>query len=794
MTSKTKLDIIAEIKNSDTLEIFLKKYPSNRDDGFIRNSMYELIIELSLLFGTTDINMEDYTLITGKVNTLQKFSNKNFRNYFNESAISGSSEGVADCKYILKKTNKLILMSVKYYDNEEKSINKYDISPMFHTYNTNSLDLECEYVVICKNHKELKKKIKRAQHENKKKAKDIKKIYGQKHVSKWYRKLKVIFENNTIEQLIDILNIGKETLELRPHQWIIREQVIEMFNNGIKEILINGIPRCGKTYIIGGIIDLIKSFVKHKNPNKILLIGPRPTACKKGYLEMFNKFKEFNKYKIIYLKDDEDYIKFRKDSEQKDKPITFKNNSITILSRQLILDRKKKISLDGLDLVVFDESHLMCTPDAKKFVDELKQNDIKLIHLTGTSQKVEYYYQLSAEKILRFGLLDVIKYQDGEIYNYCETLMKQYMNKYHMTENNVKTIYKKFPKMRMYHGKLNFDDYNNYLDDDNHFSWKKLFALNQKGKFLHKKSIVSIMSKIFINNDTSYVTEIFEDCENLDNPNIILGFLPYGQGLGGIDNLQNNLKNLLEESQIFQEDYECMSFCSKNTNANTDVLQQIEDKRRSMDNHKTLVVLLGSMLELGCSIPQANLVITMHDFQGADKYKQQIFRALTENKNKIMGAILDFNPHRILYNTMNVLQTGNSKTSTEIRQLILKEKMIRVIGENLEIEPIEQTSLETIYEEINDIDFFLTNEMYSITENYDNELNPFSINTGYFSKIEVLENIEKEEVSKGSDYNVKITQKDEEVVDIIMAELDERSMQELQDGIKNFCNFVMMTN
>jgi len=567
-----------------------------------------------------------------------------------------------------------------------------------------------------------------------------------------------------------------------------------MFNNGIKEILINGIPRCGKTYIIGGIIDLIKSFVKHKNPNKILLIGPRPTACKKGYLEMFNKFKEFNKYKIIYLKDDEDYIKFRKDSEQKDKPITFKNNSITILSRQLILDRKKKISLDGLDLVVFDESHLMCTPDAKKFVDELKQNDIKLIHLTGTSQKVEYYYQLSAEKILRFGLLDVIKYQDGEIYNYCETLMKQYMNKYHMTENNVKTIYKKFPKMRMYHGKLNFDDYNNYLDDDNHFSWKKLFALNQKGKFLHKKSIVSIMSKIFINNDTSYVTEIFEDCENLDNPNIILGFLPYGQGLGGIDNLQDNLKNLLEESQIFQEDYECMSFCSKNTNANTDVLQQIEDKRRSMDNHKTLVVLLGSMLELGCSIPQANLVITMHDFQGADKYKQQIFRALTENKNKIMGAILDFNPHRILYNTMNVLQTGNSKTSTEIRQLILKEKMIRVIGENLEIEPIEQTSLETIYEEINDIDFFLTNEMYSITENYDNELNPFSINTGYFSKIEVLENIEKEEVSKGSDYNVKITQKDEEVVDIIMAELDERSMQELQDGIKNFCNFVMMTN
>ena len=144
--------------------------------------------------------------------------------------------------------------------------------------------MDCEYVVICKNHKELKKKIKRAQHENKKKAKDIKKIYGQKHVSKWYRKLKVIFENNTIEQLIDILNIGKETLELRPHQWIIREQVIEMFNNGIEYYnsqRLKGNPESHQK----NVYELLTSYIE-RNPDTDYFIDEMPILMSRK--SMFN--------------------------------------------------------------------------------------------------------------------------------------------------------------------------------------------------------------------------------------------------------------------------------------------------------------------------------------------------------------------------------------------------------------------------------------------------------------------------------------------------------------------------
>ena len=54
--------------------------------------------------------------------------------------------------------------------------------------------------------------------------------------------------------------------------------------------------------------------------------------------------------------------------------------------------------------------------------------------------------------------------------------------------------------MKTYIGSLHIDDEDDYINEENQFSWKKLFALkkNKKGDvFAHKTSVVQVMKKIF---------------------------------------------------------------------------------------------------------------------------------------------------------------------------------------------------------------------------------------------------------------------------------------------------------
>ncbi len=801
--SYSKKQIIKLLLKENTLQDFLNVFPDPSTKGY----MYELIAELAFVFGQTSLNINDYTMLCGKCIDLIEFTKTNIKNYFNTKAISGNSEGVADVKYIDNKTGKIVVISVKYF-HEEKDTTKYDISTMFHKYSKNNLKLEYELQVICNDKKSLEQKFKNAHSENQLVIDDVTKLYGSNDVAEWYRKLKVYFTKTKLEEAIKDLTDKKPLLQLRPHQYIIAEQVKQKFNNGDKEVLINGIPRCGKTYISGGIIQDIKSFIKHKGNNKIAFITPRPTDCKEGYFKMFNEYKDFVGYNLVYLKDDDDYKKSKKEcKENEEHKITLKDNSITVLSRQLILDRQMKLDLEGVDLVIFDESHLMCTPYTKQFINELKRRGIKIIHMTGTSQKVEYYYQLGEQDILRYGLNDIINLKDGNIFEYDEELMKQYMENNSLSKKKIVDMYKKYPEMKTYLGTLNVGD--EFYNEDKQFSWKKLFAMKNNGKFNHKKSVKQVMSKLFGLDrecDKSIVEEVLEDCDNEDDTNIILVFLPYGQGLG-VNKIQDNLEDMLKKDKMFNANYECVSFSSQRKGANENVLKTIEHRRQNLGT-KSLVVFLGSMLELGCSIPNANVVITMHDFQSSDKYIQQIYRCLTENKNKSKGAVIDFNSHRILYNQMKVLRNGNKlKTPTEIMKLILKKDMIRIIGEDFDIEAIEQTDIQEIYENINDLDI-LTQNVYNLSDEVDRELFTFCSKTNNIDgKIAVTENISKEEKEKVSDYHTvriakteeqikkeeELRRKQEQEVETALEKMDEIEMVDLLNGLRNLLNFSTIT-
>ena len=157
---------------------------------------------------------------------------------------------------------------------------------------------------------------------------------------------------------------------------------------------------------------------------------------------------------------------------------------------------------------------------------------------------------------------------------------------------------------------------------------------------------------------------------------------------------------------------------------------------------------------------------------------------------------------------MKVLRNGNkSKTPTEIMKLILKKDMIRIIGEDFDIEAIEQTDIQEIYENINDLDI-LTQNVCNLNDEVDRELFTFCSKTDNFNgKIAVIENISKEEIEQVSNYDVSRTPKTEEQikreeelrkqqeqeVDTALEKIDEMEMADVLNGLKNLLNFSTIT-
>ena len=94
-----------------------------------------------------------------------------------------------------------------------------------------------------------------------------------------------------------------ESLKLRFHQELITTKTSDLIGEGNKSFLWGCKCRSGKTYMIGGII--IKQFDIKKQLN-VLIITPAPTETVPQFTDdLFNKFKDFNKFKTHYIEGSE---------------------------------------------------------------------------------------------------------------------------------------------------------------------------------------------------------------------------------------------------------------------------------------------------------------------------------------------------------------------------------------------------------------------------------------------------------------------------------------------------------
>tara|TARA_Y100000996_G_scaffold219321_1_gene172440 strand:+ start:1896 stop:6839 length:4944 start_codon:yes stop_codon:yes gene_type:complete len=140
----------------------------------------------------------------------------------------------------------------------------------------------------------------------------------------------------------------------------------------------------------------------------------------------------------------------------------------------------------------------------------------------------------------------------------------------------------------------------------------------------------------------------------------------HGQKINYYSN--NNTKNVF--------DGKCVTLSVEN-NSDKEIKKFIHDKEiEAFQNNKKLIILTGSKLRLGVSLPCVDIAFNFDNTQSVDLNYQTMFRVLTERPGKDYGYYIDFNKER----SINFMYQFNEIYSSGLK----KSKNIDQLTENLQ--------------------------------------------------------------------------------------------------------------
>ena len=84
------------------------------------------------------------------------------------------------------------------------------------------------------------------------------------------------------------------------------------------------------------------------------------------------------------------------------------------------------------------------------------------------------------------------------------------------------------------------------------------------------------------------------------------------------------------------------------------------------------------MLSLGITIDSCDIVMLMNNTLSSDKVLQQMYRCMTEGKNKKMGFVVDLNISRVLQTCINYTIYKNSKSVEEKIKYLVENHLINI--------------------------------------------------------------------------------------------------------------------
>ena len=527
--TKTRLDLLLWLCNLDvSLEEINENLLLNYKKGTnqFNTSLFESYWDIVIALGEIDIfeRTNKRYLVNDKAenltNTDPESSSSMIQdpfNYLSKREIQTSSSGGASDITVLFTEKKMVsptfdscltsitsetdelkplfyFASVKYYNKDnQKSVDKYDVQNIYTAAKRLNQDkINKKIVLLVKDADAVTRNFRNAFREYI--AEEARFIYGLPHLLSALRKIYTFVKSNkteipvsidTLRHLYHIDKQPKPNLQLRLHQYL----AVRVIEDGIKrfkqntaktknnKFLIGILPRGGKTFVAGGLINTIK-------PKRcVVILGAKSETQSQFIDELFNYYNDFNDYSIIDVKDvtSPELSAGQLDSDKKYIFVMsielFKNQEIT--SRPLLQLLRGKSNLENrADLFICDEGHLkQVTHQAQiaikgaaiKNEDDIEDSSgtleaitkqfssTPIVYMTGTYRKVKLGFEIPDTQCVVWdyedlqrakNMIDEFPYFQNAFGSYFDEAL-EFCKLMGQSEDDIMNVYKKFPEIHL---------------------------------------------------------------------------------------------------------------------------------------------------------------------------------------------------------------------------------------------------------------------------------------------------------------------------------------------------------
>ena len=122
-----------------------------------------------------------------------------------------------------------------------------------------------------------------------------------------------------------------------------------------------------------------------------------------------------------------------------------------------------------------------------------------------------------------------------------------------------------------------------------------------------------------------------------------------------INEISKALIKVIEKDSILSQ-YDLASINSKNSEIDASKIKQTIQNfelKAKKEEKKGLILLAGNMLSLGITLSNCDVVMLLNNTLSSDKVMQQMYRCMTEGKDKKFGFVVDLNISRVLNTCIN---------------------------------------------------------------------------------------------------------------------------------------------
>jgi hypothetical protein len=145
------------------------------------------------------------------------------------------------------------------------------------------------------------------------------------------------------------------------------------------------------------------------------------------------------------------------------------------------------------------------------------------------------------------------------------------------------------------------------------------------------------------------------------------------------------LEKLMQEDSVLKT-YEIMRINRSNKELAKDTKLEISNKELSAKStgKSGVILLAGSMLNLGVTLELCDIVMMLNNSSSSDKVMQQMFRCMTEAKNKKFGFVVDMNINRVLNTCINYSVADNDVNIENKLKYIIQNHLINIDPDMME--------------------------------------------------------------------------------------------------------------